>query len=108
MSGNGNVIVSVREARKPIADALRHGGSATIEYGERRKVLVHDPRLDAPVKPLPGPLRMLQKHTVRYMVTEGVRRVSSKIYVWHQMDQAIEHFLKDVDSSAQVVISRRL
>ena len=101
-----NMVVKVREARKPIAEALKRGGSATIEFGARRRVLVHDPRLDAPVNPLPGPLRMLQKHTVRYMVTEGVRRVSSHIYVWNKMDEAIDHFLKDVDSGVPVTITR--
>jgi len=105
---SANVVVSVREARQPIAEALRRGGTATIEFGARRRVLVHDPRVDAPAKPLPGPLKLLQKHTVRYMVTEGVRRVSSHIYVWNQIDEAIDYFLKDVDSSASVTISRRV
>jgi hypothetical protein len=102
------VVVPVHEARKPIADALKRGGSAVIEFGARRRVLVHDPRVDAPANPLPGPLKMLQKHTVRYMVTEGVRRVSSHIYVWNQMDEAIDYFLKDVDETARVTISRRV
>jgi hypothetical protein len=105
---SANTVVPVREARKPIEDVLRRGGSATIEFGARRRVLVHDPRVDAPAKPLPGPLKMLQKHTVRYMVTEGVRRVSSHIYVWNQMDEAIDYFLKDVDSTCPVTLTRRL
>jgi hypothetical protein len=98
------VQVVSRHAVPVIRKALRAGGTCTIEMGARSRTLTHDPGIDAPRKPLPWPLRLFQRHTVRYVVYEDVRRVSSHIFVRRQMDRAIGYFLRDVDPDTPITV----
>lgn len=93
-------------ARPLIRRALKVGGSAAIEFGQRRRVLLHDPRVDAPARPLPWPLSLFQSHTVRYVVTEGGKRISSHMYVLQKTDEAIDYFLRDIDPGVEITITR--
>ncbi len=98
------VRVESRRAAPLIREALRSGGRCTVEVGARRRTLVHDPDVDVPARRLPWPLRMFQTHTVRYVVYEDVRRVSSRIFVRSQMDEAIGYFLRDLDSDTPITV----
>ena len=97
--------VAASGARESIRRALTAGGSCAVEVQGRRRVLMHDPRLDRPEHLLPWPLRLFQRHTVRYVVLDDERRVSSHIYSRAQMEGAIDYFLRDVPAEAQVAIT---
>ena len=99
--------VEARDAARHIRDALDMGGTCSVAVGARRRTLVHDPLVDRPGGRLPWPLGMFQKHTVRYVVYEDERRVSSHIFVRNRMDEAIEYFLRDVDPRSAVTINFR-
>ena len=98
--------VRAADSRALIRHALRKGGSAAIEFGARRRVLLHDPRVDKPANPLPWPLSLFQTQTVRYVVTEGGKRISSHMYVLQKADEAIDYFLRDIDPQTEVTITR--
>jgi hypothetical protein len=92
------------EAREEMRRALLAGGSCTVEAGGRRRVLMHDPRVDRPATAWPWPLRLFQRHTVRYVVLDEERRVSSHIYTRPRLDEAIAYFLRDLPAEAPVTI----
>ena len=93
------------DARGAMRRALLAGGSCALEVQGRRRALMHDPRVDRPTRALPWPLSLFQAHTVRYVVLDDERRVSSHIYSRAQMGEAIEYFLRDVAPDAQVTIT---
>lgn len=84
--------------------ALHNGGRCTLEIGGRRRVLMYDPRVDRPARPWPWPLSLLQSPTVRYVVFEDEKRVSSHIYSRPRVDEAIAYFLRGVEPDAIVTI----
>ncbi len=88
-----------------IRRALESGGTCAVAVGSKRRMLVHDPTLDAPERPLPWPFSLLQPHTIRYVVYEDERRVSSHIFVRNRVDEAIDYFLRDVPSDSKVTIT---
>lgn len=100
-------VTSVRagEAAGPIRAALDRGGRCTVEVGGRTRVLVHDPRVDRAGPRWPWPLRLLQRHEVRYVVLDDAKRVSSHIYSRRRMDEAIRYFLRDVGPGQPVAIA---
>ena len=84
--------------------ALRRGGRCTVEIGGRRRVLMYDPRVDRPARSWMWPFSLLQSPTVRYVVFEDEKRVSSHIYSRPKLDEAIGYFLRGVEPAATVSI----
>jgi hypothetical protein len=97
--------VVARDAADHIRKALAARGTCSVEVGSRRRTLAYDPRVDAPRERWPWPLRLFQPHTVRYVVYEDARRVSSHIFVRNRMDEAIDYFLRDLPPDAQITVT---
>jgi hypothetical protein len=99
-------IIEASRARPAMKTALRAGGACRVALsGNRKRVLVHHPMLDAPRTKLPWPLSLLQQPTVRYVVSEGDTLVSGHIYRRDHVDEAIDYFLRDLPPSTRVTIS---
>ena len=92
------------QAYAAMLQALRAGGTCSVEVGGRRRVLMHDPRVDRPASPLPWPLSLFQSATVRYVVFDDERRVSSHIYSRRHVGKAIAYFLRGVAPEQEVTI----
>jgi hypothetical protein len=97
--------VAARDAAGHIRKALGERGTCSVGIGPRRRTLAYDPRVDAPRERWPWPFRLFQPHTVRYVVYEDARRVSSHIFVRNRMEEAIEYFLRDLPPDAQITIT---
>jgi hypothetical protein len=97
--------VGARDAAGLIRKALTARGTCSVDVGSRRRTLAYDPRVDAPRERWPWPLRLFQPHTVRYVVYEDARRVSSHIFVRNRMEEAIEYFLRDLPPDAQITVT---
>lgn len=98
--------VDVGQASGPIRRALIEGGSCSVEAEGRRRVLVHDPAVDAPLKRWPWPFPLFSPHRVRLMIYEGPMRVSMLTYGRREIERAIDYFLGGLPPNAKVAISR--
>lgn len=97
--------IAARDAAGHMRKALAAHGTCSVGVGSRRRTLAYDPRVDAPHERWPWPLRLFQPHTVRYVVYEDERRVSSHIFVRNRMEEAIDYFLRDLPPDAQITVT---
>jgi hypothetical protein len=99
-------LVDAENALEPVRRALLEGGSCSVETEGWRRVLVHDPAVDAPLKGWPWPFPLFSPHQVRLQIYEGALRVTTVRYSRKQIDEAIDSFLRGVAPKTKVIITR--
>jgi len=99
--------VEAAQAEPAIRLALRDGGTCSLEAEGRRRELVHDPEVDAPLRGWPWPFTLFAPHRVRLNIYEGTMRSGSLSYEKKRIDEAIKYFLGGVPPKTKVIISRR-
>ena len=108
------------ETKEAIRRCLMKGGFCQVNMGGSTRMLSHT-LLDRPMKRMPWPFGIFQPHNVRYIETlrtepndlgfssieaiaqsfdQGDRRVFRR----REIDAAILHFLRDVDSSEDILV----
>lgn len=82
---------------------LGNGGSAKIFVADKMRLLVHDVTL-RPLYTLPWPLKLLQPHSVRYVLFEDQTAVEEKPFNRHQVNDAISLFLDGVPPDDEITL----
>jgi len=99
--------LDAEQAGPSIRRAMLDGGICSLEAEGRRRELVHDPDVDAPLRNWPWPFTLFAPHRVRFHLYEGTMRSGTLIYERKRMDEAIRYFLEGVPPKTKVIISRR-
>ena len=99
-------VIEAENAAGAVRRTLLEGGSCSVEAEGWRRVLVHDPAIDAPLKRWPWPFPLFSPHRVRLEIFEGALRVTSVTFSKNQIDEAIENFMRGVGPKVKVIITR--
>src|SRR5258708_4143912 len=94
--------LDAEKAEPAILRAMLDGGSCSVEAEGRRRVLVHDPAVDAPLKGWPWPFPLFSPHRVRFIIYEGTMRTGSMTYEKAKIGEAIKYFLLGLPPRAKV------
>jgi hypothetical protein len=98
--------VDAEKAELPIRRAMLDGGSCSVEAEGRRRVLVHDPRVDAPLERWIWPFHLLSPHNVRFLLYEGTLLATTVTYEKKRIADAIKYFLQGLPPKAKIIITR--
>ncbi len=98
--------VDAEKAEAAIRRAMLDGGTCSVEAEGRRRVLVHDPKVDAPMKGWPWPFHLLSPHRVRFLLYEDALRATTMTYEKKRIDDAIRYFLQGLPPKAKIVITK--
>src|SRR5262245_33815384 len=98
--------LDAEKAKPAILRAMQEGGICSAEAEGRRRELVHDPAVDAPLKGWPWPFPLLSPHRVRLITYEGTLRSGSVTYEKNRIEEAVNYFLAGLPARAKVIISR--
>lgn len=98
--------VDAEKAESAIRRAMLDGGTCSVEAEGRRRVLVHDPKRDAPLKDWPWPFHLLSPHNVRFLLYEGTLVATSITYEKKRIPDAIRYFLQGLPPRAKIVITK--
>ena len=98
--------VDAEKAESAIRRAMLDGGTCSVEAEGRRRVLVHDPKIDAPLKSWPWPFHLLSPHRVRFLLYEDTLQATTMTYEKNRIDDAIRYFLLGLPPKAKVVITK--
>ena len=98
--------VDADAALESLKRAMLEGGSCSVEAEGWRRVLIHDPATDAPLKSWPWPFPLFAPHHIRLQIYEGALRVTTVRYSKSQLDQAIESFMHGVTPKTKIIITR--
>ena len=98
--------IDAEKAESAIRRAMLEGGTCSVEAEGRRRVLVHDPKVDAPLKSWPWPFPLLSPHRVRFLLYEDTLRATTMTYEKKRIDDAIRYFLQGLPPKAKVVITK--
>jgi len=100
------MLIEARRARTAMKKHLTRaeGGACCINVENVARLLSHNPALDAPLTRLPWPLSKIQAHNVRYTEMIGQTRTAELRFNGSQVDAAIEHFLRGVGPSEEVLL----
>jgi len=99
--------LDAESAGPAIRRAMLDGGICSLEAEGRRRELVHDPDVDAPLRHWPWPFTLFAPHRVRFILYEGTMRSGSLTYEKKRLEEAIRYFLEGVPPKTKVIISRR-
>ncbi|MEO5618586.1 MAG: hypothetical protein ABIS67_12510 [Candidatus Eisenbacteria bacterium] len=99
--------LDAEKAEAAIRRAMQDGGTCAVEAEGRRRVLVHDPAVDAPLRNWPWPFTMIAPHRVRLIIYEDNVSSSSLTYERDRVGDAIAYFLGGLPPKAKVIISRQ-
>jgi hypothetical protein len=96
--------VPVKDARQAVRKWVMRaqGGSCFLKFGDRSRLLIHDPGLDSPEMRLPWPLNLLQPHELQYSEYLGEDMVEMRRFHRSQSRAAVAYFLRDVDPEEEV------
>ena len=102
----GFEFIEARGARGPMKKRLMRaeGGSCYLKVGNVTRLLSHNPVLDAPLSRLPWPSSKMQPHEIRYVEMTGETRTAEQRFSGSQVDSAIQHFLRGVDPSEELLL----
>jgi len=97
----------VRDCRKRIKLILRSraGGSVMATYKNLTRFLSHDPMRHAPINRLPWPLNLIQPHKVGFMVMQDSEILEKKVFMWGDIDLAINQLLEGISEDDYILIS---
>jgi hypothetical protein len=98
--------IDAEKAEPVIRRAMLEGGSCSVEAEGRRRVLVHDPKVDAPLKSWPWPFPLLAPHRVRFLLYEDTLRATTITYEKKRIPDAIRYFLQGLPPKAKIVITK--
>ncbi len=98
--------LDAEKAEPAIHRAMLEGGSCTVDAEGRRRLLVHDPRVDAPFRSWPWPFRLIPSHRVRFVLYEDNLPTSTLTYEKKRIPEAIRYFLSGLPPRAKIVITR--
>jgi len=98
--------IDAEKAEPAIRRAMLDGGTCSVEAEGRRRVLAHDPKIDAPFKHWPWPFHLLSPHRVRFLLYEDTLRATTMTYEKNRIDDAIRYFLQGLPPKAKVVITK--
>lgn len=98
--------IDADKAEAVVRRTMLDGGTCSVEAEGWRRVLVHDPAMDAPLKRWPWPFSLFSPHRVRFLFYEGTMRASTLTYEKNKLEDAIQYFLHDLPPKAKVSITR--
>ena len=98
--------VDAEKAEGPIRRAMQDGGTCSVEAEGRRRMLVHDPSVDAPMRNWPWPFTLFARHQVRLIIYEDNLPSSALAYEKRRIGEAIAYFLGGLPPKAKVIITR--
>ncbi len=98
--------VDAEKAEAAIRRAMLDGGTCSVEFEGRRRVLVHDPRVDAPLKRWIWPFHLLSPHRVRFMLYEDALRATTITYEKERIADAMKYFLQGLPPKAKIIITK--
>jgi hypothetical protein len=98
--------VDAEKAEPAIRRAMLDGGSCSVEAEGRRRVLVHDPNVDAPLRSWPWPFHLLSPHRVRFLLYEDSLHATTMTYEKKRIPDAIRYFLQGLPPKAKIVITK--
>ena len=98
--------VDAEKAESAIRRAMLEGGTCSVEAEGRRRVLVHDPKVDAPFKDWIWPFPLLSPHRVRFLLYEDSLHATTISYEKKRIDDAIRYFLLGLPPKAKIVITK--
>ncbi|HTO91072.1 MAG TPA: hypothetical protein VMJ70_08065 [Candidatus Sulfotelmatobacter sp.] len=99
-------VIEAENALEAVRRTLLEGGSCSVEAEGWRRVVVHDPAIDAPLRRWPWPFFLFSPHNVRLQIYEGALRVTTVTFGKKQIGEAIENFLRGVSAKTKVIITR--
>jgi hypothetical protein len=98
--------VDAEKAEPAIRRAMLDGGSCTVEADGRRRVLLHEPAIDAPLKSWIWPFSLMSPHRVRFILYEDSMRATTMTYEKARIGEAIKYFLLGLPPRAKIAITR--
>ena len=98
--------LDAEKAEPAVRRAMLEGGMCSVEAEGWRRVLVHDPAVDAPLKRWVWPFPLFSPHRVRFITYEGPMRASTLTYEKNKMEEAIRYFFRGLPPKAKVIITR--
>ena len=98
--------LDAEKAEAAIRRAMQDGGSCSVEAEGRRRMLVHDPAVDAPLRNWPWPFTLFAPHRVRLIIYEDNLPSSALAYEKDRIGEAIAYFLGGLSPKAKVIITR--
>jgi len=98
--------LDAEKSEAAIRRVLEDGGSCSVEAEGRRRELIHDPQVDAPLRGWPWPFTLIAPHRVRLVIWEGTMRSGTVTYEKDRINEAVKYFLTGVSPKAKVIITR--
>lgn len=98
--------IDAEKAESAIRRAMLDGGTCSVEAEGRRRVLIHDPKIDAPFEKWPWPFSRLSPHNVRFLLYEDALRATTITYEKKRIEDAIRYFLQGLPPKAKIVITK--
>ena len=98
--------IDAEKAEPVIRRAMLEGGMCSVEAEGRRRVLVHDPKIDAPLSRWIWPFPLFAPHRVRFILYEGTLPATTMEYDRKRIDEAVKYFLLGLPPKAKVIVTR--